>query len=72
MDIILTFDSSVSSAPAGFTSALEYVVSVLDAAFTNPVTINIDVGWGEVSGTNLSANARRECVRIGYIHLRPD
>jgi hypothetical protein len=55
MEINLVFDSSVSSAPAGFVSAIEYAVSVLDAAFTNPVTINIDVGWGEVSGTSLGA-----------------
>jgi hypothetical protein len=55
MEINLVFDSSVSNAPAGFTSAIEYAVSVLDAAFTNPVTINIDVGWGEVGGTSLLA-----------------
>jgi hypothetical protein len=62
MEINITFDSSVSSAPAGFTSAIEYAVSVLDAAFINPVTINIDVGWGEVNGTNLSTNALGQSV----------
>jgi hypothetical protein len=62
MEINITFDSSVSSAPAGFTSAIEYAVSILDAAFTNPVTINIDVGWGEVGGTSLAAGDLGESV----------
>jgi hypothetical protein len=46
MQIHISCDSSVASAPAGFKTAVEYVVGVLDAAFTNNVTINIDVGWG--------------------------
>src|ERR1700722_11333143 len=56
MQINVTFDSSVSAAPAGFTSAINYVVNILDAAFTNNVTLNIDVGWGEIDGSSLSGD----------------
>jgi hypothetical protein len=56
MQIDVTYDPSVGSAPAGFTAAVNYVVGVLDAAFTNNVTININVGWGEVDGISLPQN----------------
>jgi hypothetical protein len=35
MRINISYDSSVASAPAGFKAAVEYAVSVPDAAFTN-------------------------------------
>ena len=53
MQIKITYDASVSSAPAAFKTDVAYVVAVLDAAFTNNVTINIKVGWGEVGGAPL-------------------
>lgn len=56
MQINVTFDASVNSAPAGFKPAINYVVGILDAAFTNNVTLNIKVGWGEVGGKPLDAN----------------
>ena len=60
MNIQLTYDSSVANAPSGFTAALAYVVNFLDSTFNNPVTINIDVGWGEIAGDSLDANTLGE------------
>ncbi|SDP15547.1 NF038122 family metalloprotease [Afipia sp. GAS231] len=55
MQINVTFGASVSSAPAPFRNDVNYAVSILDAAFTNNVTVNIKVGWGEVGGKPLNA-----------------
>jgi hypothetical protein len=49
----ITYDSSVSNAPAGFTSAITDVVNYYESVFNDPVTVNIDVGWGEVAGQSL-------------------
>ncbi len=62
MQINVTYDASVSSAPAGFMTAIDYVVNFFDAAFTNNVTININVGWGEVNGFALDKNALGESI----------
>ena len=56
MDINLIYDSSVAAAPAGFKSALTYAVGILESLFSNPITINIQVGYGEVAGQVLGAN----------------
>ncbi len=57
MDIQLFDDSSVSNAPAGFTTALQYAASILDNLITNNITVNIGVGWGEITtGGSISAN----------------
>jgi len=58
--INITWDSSVGSAPAGFTSDVIAAVQYLETQFSNPVTINIDVGYGEVAGQPLSGNALGE------------
>ena len=61
MNIVISFDSSVTSAnfSAGsaeekaFKNAVTDAVNVLDSLFTTPVTVNLDVGWGEVGGALL-------------------
>jgi len=54
MQINVTWDTSVTSLASPlmteFESAVSYAVNLYDQMFTNPVTINIDVGWGEVDG----------------------
>jgi hypothetical protein len=65
LQIDITYDSSVSSAPAGFETAVQAAVQYLDSAFNSPITINIDVGWGEVDGTPLDAGAVGESNSIG-------
>jgi hypothetical protein len=54
--INVTYDSSVSAAPVGFTAAIQYAVNFLEAVLTNPVTLNIDVGWGEIDGQTVGAS----------------
>ena len=49
--INIIWDSSVANAPAAFKSVVESVVQFYESEFCNPVTLNIDVGWGEVAGT---------------------
>ena len=52
--INIIWDSSVAKAPAAFKSVVESVVQFYESQFSNPVTLNINVGWGEVSGTPLT------------------
>jgi hypothetical protein len=51
LTINITWDSSVANAPAAFKSVVESVVQFYESEFSNPVTLNINVGWGEVDGT---------------------
>jgi autotransporter passenger strand-loop-strand repeat protein len=55
VNINVTYDSSVASAPAAFTTAITYVVNLFDSLFANPVSVNIDVGYGEIGGQSLSS-----------------
>ena len=54
MILNLSYDSSVDTAPIGFKTALNSLVSFLQTTFTDSVTVNIDVGYGEVGGTPLN------------------
>jgi Hint domain len=54
VDINLSYDASVGSAPAGFESALNLAVTYLDALIVNPITVTIDVGYGEWDGESLA------------------
>ena len=60
MNLNLVYDSSVSSAPAGFTTALNALVSFFQSTFQDPVTVNIQVGYGEIAGQALEAGALGE------------
>jgi hypothetical protein len=53
LTINITYDSSVDIAPAGFKAVVASVVQLFENEFSNPVTLNIDVGWGEVAGSGL-------------------
>ena len=57
MEINVTFDQSIGSLPTGFVSAIDYVVNYLDQAFSNPVVVNIDVGYGEIANQSLGSGA---------------
>ncbi|MDR3529599.1 MAG: NF038122 family metalloprotease [Rhodopila sp.] len=65
MQIDFIYDPSTSSAPAGFTAALAYVAGVLDALITNPITVNIKVGWNEIGGVTLGAGDVAEGGPLG-------
>lgn len=62
MLINLSYDSSVNSAPAGFTAALSYAANFLNRLFVDSITINIGVGWGEVDGQLLPSSALGESM----------
>jgi hypothetical protein len=63
MQINFAYDSSTDSAPQGFTDALNYVAGVLDALITDPITVNIQVGWNEINGSPLESG---EAATGGY------
>ena len=60
MQVNVTYDQSVGSLPAGFVAAVNYVVNYFDTTFINPVTVNIDLGYGEVAGQSLGSGALGE------------
>src|SRR5208283_4562099 len=70
MILNVSFDQSVGSLPAGLIAAVNYVVNYFDALFTNNVTVNIDLGYGEIDGQPLEPNAAGESqanlVSISY------
>ena len=72
--INVIYDSSANSAPAAFKAAISYVVNLLEATFTDHVTINIDVGWGEVGGQALGgalgASIRAAAPAYTYSQVR--
>lgn len=53
--INVTYDSSVSSAPAGFTTAVAAAVAFYEHAFKDNISVNITVGWDETNGTPIPA-----------------
>jgi hypothetical protein len=50
MDINLIADSSVSSAPSGFTAAVQAAADIFDQDFLGNYTVNITYGWGTYDG----------------------
>ena len=53
--IDVSYDSTVTGAPAEFTAAVTAAVNALESMFTNNVTLTIAVGWGEVNGRTITA-----------------
>jgi hypothetical protein len=60
MTINITWDASTASAPASFKAAVTAAVQYYESQFTNPITINIDVGYGEVANQSLGSGALGE------------
>jgi hypothetical protein len=69
MQIQFDYDLSTAGAPAGFTAALAYVAGVLDALITNPITVNINVGWNEIGGATLGSGNVAEGGPLGGIGM---
>jgi len=53
MQINVNFDQPTNTLPTGFVTAVNWAVDYLDSLFTNPVTLTINVGYGEVAGGSL-------------------
>ncbi len=72
--INIVYDASVANAPAGFTQAVANVVAFYESHFSNPVTITIDVGYGEIDGQALEAFALGESeaymTSVSYAQLQ--
>jgi Ca2+-binding RTX toxin-like protein len=67
MILNLTFDPSVANAPPGFTAAMAQVVSFFQNNFSNPVTVNLAIGYGEVNGQPLASGALGQ--NIAFLQL---
>jgi hypothetical protein len=67
----LTFDASTAAAPAGFFTAFDDAIQFYQANFTDPITINLQVGWGKINGQNLSPGAFGQSSAHGpaFIHF---
>lgn len=50
MNLILDYDASCDSAPAGFERALNNLALIFDDTFTTDATVTIAVGFGEIDG----------------------
>ena len=57
MNFNITFDASVNSAPAGFTTTVLGVANYYAGAFTDNVTVNLSIGYGEVGGSAMPNGA---------------
>src|SRR6266852_2004512 len=57
MIVNFIYNQNVNSAPVGFTATLNAVASFFQSTFSDPVTININVGYGTVNGQPLGGNA---------------
>ncbi len=55
--IDINWDTSVANAPSGFVTAVDSVASYYESHFSNPITITIDVGYGEIDGAPLGSGA---------------
>ena len=49
----LSFDSSMAAAPVGFLPAFNDAIQFYETHFTDPITINLQVGWGKITGQTL-------------------
>jgi len=76
--INLVYDSSVGAAPAAFKTAITAAASFLDELIVSPITINIQVGYGEDDngqysiGDNLSLGGAFFQTTVNYSTLRAD
>jgi hypothetical protein len=75
MTINLVFDSNAQSAPQSFRDGMQTAASIIDAAFSDPVTINIEVGFGEFPGggsisPNVSEGGFAQSISESYPTLR--
>jgi hypothetical protein len=61
-NLVLSFDSSVGSAPAAFTTACLGVANLFMTLIRTPATVTIQVGYGEAGGNTLGGGVLGETV----------
>ena len=69
MQINILYDSDVSGAPAGFTTAVTEAVNYIDKLVANNITINIQFGWGSSGATNANQPGVAAEATPGYVGL---
>src|SRR3954453_4486002 len=62
MNFNITYDASVANAPVSFRTTVAAVAQFFQNAFSNPITINISIGYGEVGGSALDSGALGESL----------
>jgi len=60
VQIVVTYESDVANAPAGFKACVNAVCQYLDALLTSPITVHIGVGYGTVDGQAMDSGALGE------------
>jgi hypothetical protein len=50
-------NSWTANAPSGATTVVNNVISEFEGLYSNPVTINVQFGWGDINGSALPNNA---------------
>jgi hypothetical protein len=63
----ITYDSSVSNAPAGFTSAIADVVNYYESVFNDPITVNIAVKPGHRLGAAFGERLAEHVACFGHV-----
>lgn len=56
----LSWNSSVGNAPTGYRNAVIAAAAGLSATFSNPVVLNIQIGYGEVAGQSIAPSNAAE------------
>jgi hypothetical protein len=63
----LTYDSSISTAPAGFLPAFNSAIQFYQTTFIDPITIKLQVGWGTINNKSLVPGALGESLVNGQV-----
>ena len=50
----LTYDATTIGAPTGFFTAFQAAIDFFQTTYQDPITINLQVGWGKINGQNLA------------------
>lgn len=58
--INLVWDASAQNAPQSFRDGVQSAANVLQAAFTNPITVNMEIGYGEWANQDFGLVATAE------------
>jgi hypothetical protein len=75
--INVSFDSSVTSLQTSnmmlfneYTNAAQAAVQFFESEITNPITVNINFGWGEAGGNPIAPGASGQSTSLFLVHVR--
>ena len=55
--IHFVYDKSMNTAPASYIAALNTAAAIMESEITNNITVNIEVGWGDIAGSPIPAGS---------------